>query len=220
MATPPDNTPSDGHPATHRGFWARYRTSFHALGYLAALAVAAPRWPYLLAGLPLLALGLAIRTWALGYLHKDEALCTAGPYAYVRNPLYLGSLLILAGLCVASNNVYLTVVSAAGAALIYLFTMRSEESFLATRFGAAYQGYCAQVPRLLPLPGRRAEGVGEQRFSWQRALGNNAAELAGWVLLLVALLAAKSLLGAALGWWPYEGAEPPPVTWGLWGGGR
>jgi len=97
-------------------------TKLHALGYLAALVVAMPRWPYLLWGLPLVVIGLALRTWALGYLTKNAALCTSGPYAYTRNPLYLGSLFILAGTCVAANNAYLTAVAAFLAVFVYIFT--------------------------------------------------------------------------------------------------
>jgi len=157
-----------------------------------------------LAGLPLVCAGLALRTWALGHLTKDEALCTSGPYAYTRNPLYLGSLFILAGLCVAANNLYLAGGSALLAALVYFFTVRSEESILSRLFGAEYDAYRRRVPRLLPRL-RRTEPAGAGAFSWDRAKAGKAKELAAWVLLLFAILTLKAIVGPALGIWPYTG---------------
>ena len=187
-----------------RGFWARHRTKLHALGYVAALAVATPKWPQLLWGLPLVIIGIAIRTWALGYLTKDAALCTSGPYSRTRNPLYLGSLFILAGVCVAANNVYLAAVALVAAVLVYVFTVRSEENVLLGLFGEDFAAYRAAVPRLLPRPWRPAY-ASPAAFSWERAKGSNAGELAAWVVLLFLLLAAKAVWVAPLGWWPYGG---------------
>ncbi len=199
--------------AGRRGFWARYRTRLHALAYVAALVVAMPRWPYLLWGLPLVAVGLLIRTWALGYLTKDAVLCTSGPYAYTRNPLYLGSLFILAGLCVAANNVYLTAAAALLATFVYIFTVRSEENVLLGLFGEDYEAYRRSVPRLVPRPWRRRYACPAE-FSWERARGSNAAELAGWVLLLFGLLVLKAVLGEHYQWWLYS--PLPRLTYGLW----
>ena len=197
-----------------RGFWARHRTKLHLMAYVLALVVATPRWPYLLWGLPLVVIGIAVRSWALGYLTKDAALCTSGPYAYTRNPLYLGSLFILAGMCVAANNVYLTAVAAVAATLVYIFTVRSEESILLGLFGEDYQAYCRSVPRLVPRPWRPRSAC-PAAFSWDRARGSNAAELAGWVLLLLGLLAVKAGLGAQAHWWLYS-PELPRLAYGFW----
>ncbi len=215
----PSTTPTTGHPqpakASRRSFWARRRTTLHALAYVVAIAVAAPRWPYLWVGLPLIILGLALRTWALGYLAKDEVLCTSGPYAYTRNPLYLGSLLILAGLFVAANSFYLTVATLVLAILVYAFTVRAEENFLWERFGEDYEHYRACVPRLFPCrrPYPRTDSVAS--FSWPQALKNNVGKLAGWVLLLFAILLVKALVGPYLELWPYHGPGPP-LTYGVW----
>src|SRR4051812_37627116 len=56
-------------------------------------------------GLPLSIVGLALRAWAAGCLAKNQQLATGGPYAYTRNPLYIGTLLVAAGLVVASRSV-------------------------------------------------------------------------------------------------------------------
>ena len=197
-----------------RGWWARYRTRLHALGYIAALVAALPRWPQLWWGLPLVALGLGIRTWALGYLTKDAALCTAGPYAYTRNPLYLGSLFILLGVCVAANNVVLTAVAVIASACVYIFTVRSEENVLLGLFGEDYAAYRRSVPRLVPRPWHQ-RAVCPAQFSWERALGSNAPELAAWVVLLFLLLAAKALFFEHYHWWLYR-PTLPRVTGGVW----
>jgi len=175
--------------------------------------LAAPKWPYVLAALPFVAVGVAIRIHALGYLRKDDHLCMAGPYAYVRNPLYLGNLFILAGVIVAGNSLYLTLFAVAQAVVVYVFTMRSEEAFLTARFGEGYREYCRRVPRILPY--RRRVARSGQRFSWALVRNNNAGEWSFWLGALFAIVIAKSLLGPLTGLWPYHGAGPP-LTWGLW----
>jgi hypothetical protein len=210
----PTDLPSPEPARDHRGFWARYRTRLHALGYIAALVAALPRWPYLLWGLPLIALGLLLRTWALGYLTKNAALCTSGPYAYTRNPLYLGSLFILAGICVAANNVCLTAVGLFLAIWVYIFTVRSEEHVLLGLFGEDFVAYSRSVPRLIPRPWRKRPAC-PAGFSWQRAADSNAGELAAWVILLFLLLATKAVFGEYFHWWLYS-PTLPRLTYGVW----
>ena len=62
-------------------------------------------------GAPVSLLGLALRAWAAGCLAKNQQLATGGPYAYTRNPLYIGTLLVAAGLAVASCSVGLALFS-------------------------------------------------------------------------------------------------------------
>ncbi len=73
---------------------------------LAAVFVwaARPTWVSLLSASPLWAAGLALRAWAAGHLRKNTALTVSGPYAYLRNPLYAGTLLTAAGFAVAANS--------------------------------------------------------------------------------------------------------------------
>jgi protein-S-isoprenylcysteine O-methyltransferase Ste14 len=93
--------------------------------------------------------GLALRALASGHVRKDAQLTTTGPYAYTRNPLYLGSLVVVAGFAVAAWNPWL----AAGVLLlfflIYLPTIRNEEEYLRRTF-PAFAEYERGVPRLLP----------------------------------------------------------------------
>ena len=107
-------------------------------------------------GLILIVLGLLIRALASGHVRKNEALATTGPYAYTRNPLYLGSLLMGVGFCVAARSWWI------GAALVIMFfaiympVIRSEEAFLRGKF-PEFEEYARTVPRMFPriLPSNR-----------------------------------------------------------------
>jgi hypothetical protein len=93
--------------------------------------------------------GLALRGYASGYVKKDRELTVTGPYAYTRNPLYLGSILIAAGFAVALLSWLLAVVLAVGFAVIYIPVIASEERFLRIAF-PAFAEYCRRVPRVIP----------------------------------------------------------------------
>lgn len=99
--------------------------------------------------------GLALRAYASGYVTKNEELTTTGPYAYTRNPLYLGSMLIAFGFAVAAHSWWVALALLVLFSLIYAPTIRSEERFLRERF-AEFDTYMRQVPRLFPNPMRRA----------------------------------------------------------------
>jgi protein-S-isoprenylcysteine O-methyltransferase Ste14 len=100
-------------------------------------------------GLPVSLIGLALRAWAAGHLAKNQALATSGPYAYTRNPLYLGTLLVAAGLVIASRSVGLGLLFAAVFVLIYLPVIQLEEQHLRSLF-PEYAAYGARVPALWP----------------------------------------------------------------------
>jgi protein-S-isoprenylcysteine O-methyltransferase Ste14 len=93
--------------------------------------------------------GLMLRAYASGYVTKNTELTTTGPYAYTRNPLYMGSMLIAFGFAVAAHSWWIALALAVLFALIYLPTIRSEEEFLRRQF-TEYDEYCSRVPRLLP----------------------------------------------------------------------
>ena len=101
--------------------------------------------------------GLALRAWASGHLKKNEALATTGPYAYTRNPLYLGSFLAGLGFTIAAGRVFLSIIFVIMILGIYLPVMRVESETLSGLFGKKYARYAAEVPLLLPRlsPDRR-----------------------------------------------------------------
>jgi protein-S-isoprenylcysteine O-methyltransferase Ste14 len=100
-------------------------------------------------GLPVSLLGLGLRAWAAGCLAKNRELATGGPYAYTRNPLYLGTLLVALGLVVASRSVGLGGLFAAVFFFVYLPVIQLEEQHLRRLF-PEYAGYAERVPALWP----------------------------------------------------------------------
>ena len=82
-------------------------------------------------------------------MKKDTELAVTGPYAYTRNPLYLGSIVMAFGFAAASRSLWITLLLALLFILIYAPTIYGEEQFLRSTF-PAYESYAQRVPRLLP----------------------------------------------------------------------
>jgi protein-S-isoprenylcysteine O-methyltransferase Ste14 len=93
--------------------------------------------------------GLALRAIASGTVKKNRELTVTGPYAYTRNPLYLGSMLMAAGFAVALLRWPLALLLAVGFAVIYIPVIAAEEQFLRSTF-PGFDDYCHRVPRLIP----------------------------------------------------------------------
>jgi protein-S-isoprenylcysteine O-methyltransferase Ste14 len=116
-------------------------------------------------GLPVSLLGLALRAWAAGCLAKNRQLATGGPYAFSRNPLYLGTLLVAAGLSVAARSPGLGALFAAVFLFVYLPVIQNESEHLHHLF-PDYAAYAAAVPLLLPRFTRyRGENPNPFRFA-------------------------------------------------------
>jgi len=95
--------------------------------------------------------GLWLRGYASGYVKKNAEITMTGPYAFTRNPLYLGSMLIAFGFALASHSLWIAISLAVLFAVIYIPVIRSEETYLRAKF-ADYEAYAARVPRLIPRP--------------------------------------------------------------------
>jgi len=150
----------------------------------AFLWLSAPSPASLIVGLPVSIAGLALRAWAAGHLEKNTTLADGGPYAYVRNPLYIGTLLTAAGLVVASRRWELGVLFAVVFLLIYLPVVELEEQHLRTLF-PEYDAYARRVPKLLP----RFSGTTPKRFRWSIYMKNQEFQallgfLAGAIVLI------------------------------------
>ena len=164
------------------------------LGFLCAAAFlffARPTPRMLLIGASVSLLGLALRAWAAGHIRKNAKLATSGPYAFTRNPLYLGSFLLGLGFTLASGRLLLGLLFAALFLGIYLPVMRVEATTMAQLFGSQYETYRRAVPlffpRLTPFresgsPGNRFDGTLYLRYrEYRAALGLVIA----WGLLLI-----------------------------------
>ncbi len=150
-------------PKTYADAVARLRVPFGFLLVAAFAWFSRPDVLSLACGVPLAAVGLGLRAWAAGHLAKNQRLATGGPYGYTRNPLYLGTLLVAAGLAVAARSVGLAILFAAVFGLIYLPVIELEEQHLRKLF-PEYAEYAAGVPALVPRL-RRAASTERFRFS-------------------------------------------------------
>src|SRR6185503_3340423 len=120
---------------------------------------ARPTWISLGAGFAVAALGVLIRALASGHIRKNAELATTGPYAYTRNPLYLGSVIIAIGFIIAARNIWIGISALAMFAFIYLPVIAAEEKYLRSAF-PGYARYVNEVPRFLPrLTPYRAEAA-------------------------------------------------------------
>lgn len=114
------------------------------------LLFARPRPVTLLAGATISVFGLLLRAWASGHIRKNSLLATSGPYAYTRNPLYVGNFLLGLGFTIGSGWWPLGLLFAVLFLGIYLPVMRVESETLAQLFGESYQRYARGVPIFLP----------------------------------------------------------------------
>ncbi|MGH9671315.1 MAG: methyltransferase family protein [Terriglobales bacterium] len=147
---------------------------------------ARPSWHSLAAGSVLIVLGLALRGVASGHLRKNMEVTTTGPYAYVRNPLYLGSLIVAAGFAVAARDLWLAAAMLAFFLAIYLPVILAEEAWLRTNF-PEFEEYARRVPRLWPR--WSGAGAAEGRFSRELYLQHREYNaLLGAVAMLAALV--------------------------------
>lgn len=181
-------------PKPYADFVARLRVFTGFLLVAAFLWLSRPTWMSLAFGIPVAILGLAIRAWAAGHLEKNLALTVSGPYAFVRNPLYIGTLTAAAGFIIASRRWELGLLFAAVFLLIYLPVVELEEQHLRSLF-PDYGDYARAVPKLIPrvTPATPAATPHSKPFRWSLYLGNREYEALAGFLAGLALLAWKIL---------------------------
>jgi protein-S-isoprenylcysteine O-methyltransferase Ste14 len=172
------------------------------LGFLAALLYLFELWrrapqPAAIAwSLALVLPGLWLRGYAAGYVKKNRELTQTGPYAFTRNPLYLGSMFIAAGFAVALLSWLVGLVLAIGFALIYIPVIASEERFLRSTF-PDFDAYCRRVPRILPRLSPAKTEVTPGKFSFALYLRHREYNATiGAVLLYVSLFVLRPALAA------------------------
>lgn len=140
--------------------------------------------------------GLWLRGYAAGFVKKNRELTQTGPYAYTRNPLYLGSMLIAAGFAAALLSWPVALVLAAGFLVIYVPVIASEERFLRATF-PEFEAYCRQVPRLIPRLFAARATADPGNFSFARYLRHREYNASiGAALLYLSLLFLRPALTA------------------------
>ena len=162
---------------------------------LAPLLVIAshPTFEWLVAGVPLALAGLSIRAWASGYLKKNRELTIAGPYAYTRNPLYLGTFIMGTGVAISTGSLWFVAVFAGLYLLVYVTVMFAEAETLSQLFTEEFVAYRREVPlffpRLTPYPNRL-----QRRFELSAYLRHREYRAAIGVLVVYGLMAAKHVI--------------------------
>jgi protein-S-isoprenylcysteine O-methyltransferase Ste14 len=182
--------------ASTTNFWARWRVR---TGYLVAalfLWLAAPTPRSIGIGIVVVASGLIIRTLAAGHLHKAEEITDSGPYAWTRNPLYLGSALLTLGFAIGADSVWSAALIVGYYCAFYPAVMLREEVELRIRFGARFDEFAASVPRFLPRPlGKHLrESRCQRSFSWSQYKRNREYQAAIGSAVGIVLLWARMLL--------------------------
>jgi Phospholipid methyltransferase len=171
-------------------FFVRWRVR---LGYPLAIVVvylSRPAPQSILFGALVGVCGLYLRAYAAGYLHKKEVLTVTGPYAYTRNPLYLGSALLVLGVGVATRSWISVLLLIAYFALFYSIVMQREGNELHIRHGASYEQYARIVPLFIPrLTAAKLPGDSAGTFSFAQYKKNHEWQAAvGFLFLILVLL--------------------------------
>jgi protein-S-isoprenylcysteine O-methyltransferase Ste14 len=171
-------------------FFVRWRVR---LGYPLAIAVlgfSRPTPGSILLGALTCVIGLWVRAYAAGYLHKQEVLTVSGPYAYTRNPLYLGSAILALGAGIATRSWTSVVILTVYFAMFYSIVMRREANELGLRHGASFEEYARAVPLFIPrLTAAKLPGDSAGSFSFVQYKKNHEWQAAvGFLFLLLVLL--------------------------------
>jgi len=174
---------------TSLDFFARQRVR---IGYFLAVIVlwrSNPEPRSILIGACVGLLGLAIRAYAAGYLHKQAVLTTTGPYARTRNPLYFGSSILALGAAIAMNSWLSAALLLLYFALVYTLVMRREEIELRGHHGSAFDAYANSVPLFFPkLAAPSQPTATAATFSWSQYRKNHEYQAALGFLFLLLLL--------------------------------
>jgi protein-S-isoprenylcysteine O-methyltransferase Ste14 len=187
---------AEGNGINWRRVARRVRVPLSFLFAFLYLYVARPTWVSIGVGGAIAAIGLWVRAIASGHVKKDKELATTGPYAYTRNPLYLGSTIIAVGFAIAGCNAWIGAGLVALYLAIYLPVIRGEEEYLTAHF-PGYVEYKERVPRLIP---RLSAGVdGRSSFSRELYWQHREYQALLGAAFMLAALAAKIVAGTHLG---------------------
>jgi protein-S-isoprenylcysteine O-methyltransferase Ste14 len=157
-------------------------------GCLAAVVLASPTKTSLITGGIIVVIGELIRLWATGHLNRNQELTTSGPYAYVRDPLYLGRFFLIIGFSVMGWG-YCLILLPVGLVIFYINYLprkyKKEMTRLENLFGDDYRNYSAYarslLPRLKPYP-----QANKRSWSFDACWGNNREQ---YFILIVAAVA-------------------------------
>jgi len=162
------------------GSMLKYRRFAGWLFALLLLGLYSPSIPSVIAGMPFIILGAALRTWASGCIEKNIKVAWSGPYQHLRHPLYVGSFIIGIGVTLMANRWLLLGLFLVLYLTVYLYGVLTEESFMRAKFGRSYGRYCKHVPRFIP----RIKPTREQGRGWMSYLVLRHGEYNVWLALV------------------------------------
>lgn len=136
--------------------------------------------------------GALLRLWAAGHIEKGKVLTQGGPYAFTRNPLYLGSFFMALGIIIAGQGYWLLIPFGVFFLLFYYPVMRAEEQELFSGYGDKFLEYSERVP--LFVPGFPKAGGDSSTFMWSRVIRNREHRTMTGLILAVALLFVLNLI--------------------------
>ena len=137
-----------------------------------------------MAGIWFILAGLCLRAWANGYAIKSSKLTTCGPYAFVRHPLYLGTIILVIGFLIMLNLYYIGIFFLSMLIAVYYRKTQEEEALLERKFKDVYADYKKKIPAF--LPSIRPYQAGEKwPFSFKRLIKSQEYKLFLWMLVLV-----------------------------------
>jgi len=171
----------------------RWRVRTGTFAILAVLIFARPQWTTLAAGFAVSLLGLGLRAWAAGHLRKEKELAISGPYRRTRNPLYLGNMLIGAGIAVGAWSWGSLAVLIVYFFIFYPVVIREERDRMRRLFPEAYESYEKHVP--LFFMGFRKNGHSDTTaFSWELYRKNKETRALIGTAVFWVVLAARMLV--------------------------
>ena len=182
---------------SYADFAARVRVPAGMLLAVLYLVFARPTPGRLVGGALVALAGLMLRAVASGYLAKNQRLATAGPYAFTRNPLYLGSALAGVGFCIAGGRWWFFLLLGVFLIAVYWPVIRREEEHLSRLFPDEFAAYSRTVPVLLPrLTPAQDNQTSPQRFDWRTYWRNREYEaLLAFLGIILLLMGRMFLLG-------------------------
>jgi len=149
------------------------------------------------AGVGFIIAGALIRLWSNGYAIKNDKLTTSGPYAFVRNPLYLGTFLIAIGFVIVLKSNPPSLEWVAGSlfllalSFMYYRTIQGEQGMLLEKFKGAYSDYCKHVPAMIPclIPYNKGE---KWPFNLKRLIDSKEHKPVFWIFILLVVFHIKT----------------------------
>ena len=153
-----------------------------------------PSWRSLWIGGLIAFSGAILRLWAAGHIEKGRVLTQGGPYAFTRNPLYLGSFFMALGIIVAGQGYWLLLAFGLFFALFYFPVMRAEEQELLHGYGARFVEYSEKVPLFFPAFRKTDPNQASSRFLWSRVIRNREHRTLSGLLVAEALLILRTFV--------------------------